>query len=78
MHSVYLLSGLCLILTAAAIFVLRFLRKRRDAAADRMQDEKIRLTIIQTEAHLAQEQTRKFEAAMKKPQKQKKRKKQTR
>jgi|HubBroStandDraft_1064217.scaffolds.fasta_scaffold84050_4 hypothetical protein len=78
MHVMYFLcAGICL-LVIAVIFGLWIRHKRRDQADQDRQDEQIRLSIIQTEAHAVQVQTQKFEAAMKKPQKRKKRKMQMR
>jgi len=69
MHAVYLLYAVVsLVITAAVIFGLRIRHKRRDLVSQAMRDEKIRLTIIQTEAHAVHEQTRKFEELISKKQ----------
>jgi hypothetical protein len=80
MHAMYFLcAGIGLLIIAGVIFGLWMRHKLRDKADQNRQDEQIRLSIIQTEAHAAAEQTRKFEDAMSKKQRQsKKRQRQSR
>jgi hypothetical protein len=77
MHPLYFLyAGICPVtIAAAAIFGLRICRKIRDKVDQAIQDEKIRLEIMQTEGDAVEKQTHRFETALKKHSK--KREKQT-